>query len=151
MASHYDESYPYIGSIVHTLDSLTRPWSFANGGAFQLPLPALKISGVDDFVGLPASVAQAKAIISVCSQAPYGRGKKTKNTWQLDPTHFTIMNPKWNSRIKRLATVVKRELGCDPSLNVRCELYKFLLYEQGSLFKVFVICNFNYNRLMLSA
>ena len=145
MARHYAETYPYIRSIVHTLNSVTRPGSFANGGAFQLPLPALKINGVDGVVGIPANDAQAKAIIAVCSQAPYGRGEETivdtsvRNTWQLDPAHFTIMNPKWNTQIKNLTNVVERELGCDPSLNVRCELYKFLLYEQGSFFKVFRI------------
>ena len=137
--------YPYIRSIVNTLNSVTRPGSFANGGTFQLPLPALKINGVDGVVRLPASDAQAKAIIAVCSQAPYGRGEETivdtsvRNTWQLDPAHFTIMNPEWNSGIKNLTAVVERELGCDPTLNVRCELYKFLLYEQGSFFKVFRI------------
>ena len=141
MAGHHAESYPYIRSLVEHLNSV-RPGSFANGGAFQLPLPALKINGVEGVVGLPASDAQAKAIMAVCSQASYGRGEETivdtsvRNTWQLDPAHFTIMNPKWNTGIKNLTTVVERELGCDPSLNVRCELSKFLLYEQGSFFKV---------------
>ena len=145
MAGHHAESYPYIRSIVKSLNSVTRPGSFANGGAFQLPLPALKINGVEGVVGLPASDAQAKAIMAVCSQASYGRGEETivdtsvRNTWQLDPAHFTIMNPKWNTQIKNLTTVVERELGCDPSLNVRCELYEFLLYEKGSFFKVFRI------------
>ena len=147
MAAH---RYPYIRSIVQTLNSVTRPGSFANGGAFQLPLPALKITGVDGVVRLPVSDAQAKAIIAVCSQAPYGRGEETivdtsvRNTWQLDPAHFTIMNPEWNSAIKSLAAVVERELGCDPSLNVCCELHKFLLYEQGSFFKVFRMYHMNY-------
>ena len=146
IAHRHANSYPYIRSIVKTLNSVARPGSFANGGTFQLPLPlpALKINGVDGLVGLPASDAQAKAIISVCSRAPYGRGEETivdtsvRNTWQLDPAHFTIMNPEWNTGIKKLTEVVERELGCDPSLNVHCELYKFLLYEQGSFFKVLV-------------
>ena len=60
------------------------------------------------------------------------------NTWQLDPAQFTIMNPEWNSGITNLADVVERELGCDPSLDFHYELYKFLLYEQGSFFKVHV-------------
>ena len=146
MSRHYAESYPYIRSIVHTLNSVARLGSFANGGAFQLPLPALKINGVDGFVGLPANIAQAKAIISVCSQAPYGRGEETSsvrpNTWQLDPAQFTIMNPEWDSGITNLADVVERELGCDPSLDFHYELYKFLLYEQGSFFKVHVDLEF---------
>ena len=66
--------YPYIHSLVNTLNSVTRPGSFANGGMFQLSLPALKINGVD---GVVTSVTQAKAIIVVCSQVPYGRGEET--------------------------------------------------------------------------
>ena len=50
-------------------------------------------------MGLPASNTQSKAVIEVCLQAPYGRGEETildtsaRNTWQLDPAHFTIMDP----------------------------------------------------------
>ena len=54
--------YPYIRSLVITLNSVTRPGSFAKGGMFQLPLPALIINGVDGVVRFPASIAQAKAI-----------------------------------------------------------------------------------------
>lgn len=136
------ESYPYIRTIIDTLNSVKRPGSFANGGPFKFPPPALKINGVDGFVGLPVGECQARAIVAVCTQAPYGRGQETivdrsvRSTWQLDPSQIVIMNPQWNSHIESLAAVVKRELGCDPTLKVKCELYKFLLYEQGSFFKV---------------
>ena len=136
------ESYPYIGSIVDTLDSVTRPGSFASGGMFQFPPPALKINGIEGFVGVPIYEFQAKAIIAVCAQAPFGRGQETivdttvRNTWELDPSQFTIASPQWKSHVESLADEVQRELGCDPKLKVKCELYKFLLYEQGSFFKV---------------
>ena len=136
------KDYPYIRSIVESLNSLTRADSFANGGRYQFPLPALKINNVEGIVGLPVCEYEAKKIKAVCSQAPYGRGQETvvdttvRNTWQLEPSQFTIMNAQWDSRIESLAAVVKKELGCDPALNVRCELYKFLLYQQGNFFKV---------------
>ena len=135
--------YPYISSIVNTLDSVTRLGSFASGGPLLLPLPVLKFNKVESIARLPVSERKAKEIKAVCSQAPYGLGQETivdttvRNTWQLDPSQFTIMNPQWDSHMEKLAAVVKDELGCDPALNVRCELYKFLLYEQGSFFKVF--------------
>ncbi len=128
----------YIDSIVGSLKSVKRPGYFACAGPAQLPLPALKVDGVDGFVGLPVSDAQAKAIVAKFAQAPYGRDEETiidtsvRNTWQLDPTKFSITNPEWDSRLKDLAAVVKTELGCDESLGVSCQLYKLLLYEQGS-------------------
>ena len=137
-----ESHHPYIRSIVKTLNSLDRPGSFASGGQFQFPLPALKINGVEGYVGLPVCEFQAKAIMSVCTQAPFGKGPETvvdrsvRNTWELNPSQFTIADPQWSSRLKNLAAVVKKELGCDPKLKVKCDLYKFLLYEQGSFFKV---------------
>ena len=137
-----ESRYPYIRSIVQTIKSVDRPGSFASGGQFRFSPPALKINGVRGYVGLPVGECQARVIIAVCSQAPYGRGQETvvdrsvRSTWELDPSQFTINNPQWSSQLESLAAVVKKELGCDPKLSVKCELYKFLLYEQGSFFKV---------------
>ena len=36
------ENYPYIRSIVDTLNSVSIPGSFASGGSFQFSAPALK-------------------------------------------------------------------------------------------------------------
>ena len=136
------ENYPYIRSIVDTLNSVAIPGYFASGGPFRFPPPALKINGVEGYVGLPVGKLQAKAIIAACAQAPFGRGQETivdttvRNTWELDPSQFTITNPQWDSHLENLAAVVKKELGCDPKLSVKCELYKFLLYKQGIFFKV---------------
>ena len=136
------EDYPYIRSIADTLSSVTIPGSFASGGPFQISPPALKVNEVEGYLVVPVCEYQAKAIKAVCAQAPFGRGQETivdttvRNTWELDPSQFTITNPQWNSQLENLAAVVKKELGCDPKLNVKCELYKFLLCEQGSFFKV---------------
>ena len=69
------QRYPYIQSIVDTINSLGIPGSFASGGQFQFPLPALKIYGVEGYVGFPVCNCQAKAMIAVCAQAPFGRGQ----------------------------------------------------------------------------
>ncbi len=132
----------YMKSIIGSLKSVKRPGYFACGSEVQLPLPGLKVDGVDGFVGLPVCDAQARAIIERCSQAPYGRGEETivdtsvRNTWQLDPSMFSISHPEWSAQLKELAGVVRKELGCDESLEVCCQLYKLLLYERGSFFKV---------------
>lgn len=136
----------YIRSIVETLGSVKRPGYFACGGSVELPMPVLRVDGVEGVVGLPLGRASAKEIIEKCSQAPYGRGEETivdtavRNTWQLDPSKFSVNNPEWDARLKELVSgVVKSDLGCDESLGVSCELYKFLLYEKGSFFKVIIL------------
>ncbi len=59
-----------------------------------------------------------------------------RRTWQLSPTQFTINNTQWTELLETLLKKVKDELGCDPNMMVTGELYKLLLYEPGSFFKV---------------
>ena len=132
----------YIDNVVECLQSVENPGDFACGGSIFLPLPALRVHGVDELVGLPISTSQAKAIIEQCSQAPYGRGEETivdtavRNTWQLNPSKFTILNPEWEQRLDALLSQVKEELGCASTASVTYQLYKLLLYEKGGFFKV---------------
>ena len=74
-------------------------------------------------------------------RAPYGKGmetvidEKVRKTWQLNPSNFSINNAKWESCIKELVDNVGQKLGFDGKC-VEARLYKFLLYEEGSHFKV---------------
>ena len=108
-----------------------------------MPLPLLSLNnGPNEFIGLPLSETQAKAIINAATQAPFGRGEDTvvdtsvRRTWQLDPTDFSIGNAQWTEQLQELLIKVKADLGCDASKQVCCELYKLLLYEPGGMFKV---------------
>ena len=68
---------PYINDLVECLQSVENPGDFACGGSISLPLPALRIAGLNDLLGLPLSGLQARAVIEQCCQAPYGRGEQT--------------------------------------------------------------------------
>ena len=133
---------PYYRSIVDTLKSVKRPGLYAAGGEIVMPLPAIKLVGEPDMIlGLPLCEAQAKQLIELASRAPFGRGEQTivdtsvRSTWQLNPTQLSITN-QWEKRLQLLLPRVKTELGCDPKMNVTCQLYKLLLYEPGGHFKV---------------
>ena len=132
----------YVDGIVQCLKSVEKPGDFACGGSVSLPLPALHVDGVDGILGLPIGRLEAKAVIEQCSQAPYGRGEQTiidtavRNTWQLNPSKVTILNPEWEQRLKCLVSHVKEELGCPSTASVACKFYKLLLYEEGGFFKV---------------
>ena len=134
---------PYHRSIVDALKSVKRPGYYAAGGEVAMPLPAISFNGDPDTVlGLPICVGQAKHLIELASRAPFGRGEQTiidtsvRCTWQLNPTQFSITNPRWEESLQQLLDKVKTELGCDTKMKVMCELYKLLLYEQGGFFKV---------------
>ena len=138
----------YCSSIYKNLQSLRRPASsYATGGKTSLPLPCLSVKGMTDPVlSLPLTISQAKDIISVASQAPFGRGEETivdtsvRCTWQLDPEQFTIKSLDWTTKLHELVTRIQEDLSCGS--NVSCELYKLLLYEPGGFFKV--MCSSNY-------
>ena len=138
----HDDAHPYIDNLVECLQSVENPGDFACGGSFSLPLPALRIHGVGDLVGLPICSSQARAVIEQCSQAPFGRKEETivdtavRNTWQLNPAQFDILNPEWEQRLSGLVSQVKEELGCGTTACITCQLYKLLLYEEGGFFKV---------------
>jgi hypothetical protein len=91
-------------------------------------------------VDLPLNSADAKRIASVASQAPFGHGDKTvvdkgvRDTWEIDASSITFANPAWNEWLHSDALPwVYRELGLTNTKNIpRCELYKLLLYQEGS-------------------
>lgn len=71
--------------------------SFAFQKSYQdFPNPCLSVEGLGQ-IGLPLSSRDAKALITECSQAPFGQGTKTivdttvRKTWQLDASKVSDM------------------------------------------------------------
>lgn len=60
--------------------------------------------------------------------------KKVRNTYQLAPEHFKLSNPNWEKDLDVITTEVCEGLGVDSHLKVEAQLYKLLLYEEGSFF-----------------
>jgi hypothetical protein len=91
-------------------------------------------------VGLPLSERDAKAIIPHASLAPFGYGERTvvdkdvQDTWEIEPSKLSFLNPEWEDLLTNTVCLeVCKSLGvpignCPPKM----ELYKLLLYEQGS-------------------
>lgn len=55
-----------------------------------------------------------------------------RDTWELNPSQFRIANPAWQRFLDRLLVDASKELGL---ADVKVELYKLLLYSEGSFFK----------------
>lgn len=117
--------------------------AFAYGNTITAPAnPGLFIEGHGN-VGLPLSKNDANVIISKSKQSPYGKGARTivdtavRKSFELNPSQFALQNLKWEEEtIKELLGKVYLELNLSCGLeNVKAELYKLLLYQEGAFFK----------------
>ena len=92
-------------------------------------------------IGFPLATVQAKQIIDVCHQAPFGRGRATvvdesvRKTWELNPDQFKVDAPEWTARLRQVTDRVGQELASMPANSIKASLYKLLLYEEGAHFK----------------
>ena len=90
-------------------------------------LPTLLDLNVKDYgpVSLPLVEAQAKELINVCQQAPYGRNMDTlvdtnvRDSYQLDPEQVEIRHPEWGTKLQVLVDRVGKALGCQDKIEVR--------------------------------
>ena len=137
-----DDEVDLATGLCEALDDIKVSATFACSKAIKMtavePLD-IEVNGVGP-VKLPLSEEQAKQLIVQSRQAPFGRGCDTivdtsiRNTWELDPSLFTIRNiRKWDAVIRVLVRNVKKELGVQGPITA--SLYKMLIYEKGAMFK----------------
>ena len=124
--------------LLESVAKIDRPAEFCTSGQCPSTLPGLYVEKLGD-IGLPLSVAEAKRLIKVCKQAPYGKGTETvvdtkvRKVWELDPEHFSLKNPKWEAMLDLILCEVENRLGLPTQILAAC-LYKLLVYEKGSFF-----------------
>ncbi|KAL9011740.1 MAG: hypothetical protein Q9180_009164, partial [Flavoplaca navasiana] len=128
-------------ALEETLSSLETIGSFATSGKVPGDVSTgLSIDGIGR-IAFPLIEHQAKQMIDVCHQAPFGKGSETvfdesvRKTWELNPNRFDLVNPTWTSTLRELLDIVSNKLGCDPDVSVEAHLHKLLLYEDGAHFK----------------
>ena len=106
-------------------------------GTLPPVLPGLEVEGAGP-IGLPVSAEEARRLIAVADQAPYGRGTETivdtdvRRVWQIEPSRFALRNPGWEAQMAEIVAAVRQRFAIDGE--VRHELYKLLIYETGSFF-----------------
>ncbi|PBK76291.1 hypothetical protein ARMSODRAFT_874745 [Armillaria solidipes] len=104
----------------------------------QTPAPNLVIDGIGP-ISLPLSTRDARLIISNASRAPYGHNQETivntnvRDTWEVNASRITL-RPGWQAFVEgTILPSVLQKLGMQVT-TPRCELYKLLLYQEGSHF-----------------
>lgn len=110
---------------------------FVASGTLTPVLPGLEVEGAGP-IGLPVSAEEARRLIAVADQAPYGRGTETivdtdvRRVWHIEPSRFALRNPGWEAQIEEIVSAVRQRFAIGGK--VRHELYKLLVYEAGSFF-----------------
>ena len=119
------------------LSTLRRPGDFFASGTIELMAPLLEVAGVGP-VALPLLPVQAEQLVAVAERAPYGRGEETlvdtavRRTWQIGADQVRIQGKHWTRTVDSILARVAEGLGVDEP--VAAELYKLLVYDQGSFF-----------------
>lgn len=123
--------------LAHILQSVRRPGDFYVTGKSGIFAPNLEVTGVGS-ISLPLLPLQAKELIAVAEQAPYGRGGETvvdtavRRTWQIGLEHLRIGGRHWVESLSAIVTRAAAGLGVmEP---VTAELYKLLIYESDGFF-----------------
>jgi hypothetical protein len=115
------------------LDSLGESARFATSGAVAPVLPGLDVKGVGS-IGTPVTEEDARRLIAVATQAPYGRGEETivdtdvRRVWQIEPSRFSLRNAEWNAHVEAIVADVKEEFGIPRKVNAH--LYKLLICQR---------------------
>lgn len=119
------------------LKTVQCPGDFYATGALDIFMPQLEVKGVGR-ISFPLLPIQAEQLITVAEQAPYGRGQETlvdtqvRRTWQIDAGQLTLGGKHWQQEIDTI--VQKCAAGLGVSGQVSAELYKLLVYDEGSFF-----------------
>ena len=119
------------------LSTVRTPGDFCTAGTRAMPLPGLVVEGVGP-IALPLLQVQADQLIAIAERAPFGRGEETlvdtevRRTWQIAPERVRIDGRHWAQGLEAIVEQVRSGLGVTGT--VVAELYKLLVYDQGSFF-----------------
>ena len=123
--------------LAEVLGTVRRPGDFFVSGTAEMPAPRLEVEGVG-IVALPLLEMQARQLIAIAKRAPFGRGPDTivdtsvRRTWQIGAENVRIGGKHWAQTLAGILDRVATGLGvAEP---VSAELYKLLVYDEGSFF-----------------
>lgn len=124
-------------ALADLLQTVQTPGEFYAAGNCPMHLPLIEVDGVGP-IALPLLPAQAAQLIATAERAPYGRSGETlvdtavRRTWQIGADRVRITGRHWP---EMLASIVERAgTGLGAGAGVASELYKMLIYDEGSFF-----------------
>jgi predicted 2-oxoglutarate/Fe(II)-dependent dioxygenase YbiX len=127
-----------MNELIPLMDKVKTSGTFSVSGTLPSIPPGLKVKGVGN-IALPLLEQQAKSLIKLSQQAPFGHGEETivdtnvRNSWQIAAEDFELTNPQWEESLKEAIDQIGKQLGLD-DCKIEFEQYKLLVYEEGSFF-----------------
>ena len=124
-------------ALAAVLQTVRTPGDFYAAGHCALHVPLIEVDGVGP-IALPLLPAQAAQLIAVAERAPYGRGGETlvdtavRRTWQIGADRVRIAGKHWTAMLD--SVVERAAAGLGAGAGVVAELYKLLVYDEGSFF-----------------
>ena len=128
---------PIAEELAALLSTVRTPGDFCVAGTSELLLPRLTVDGVGP-IAFPLLATQAEQLIAVAQRAPYGRGGETlvdttvRRTWQIATDRVRIEGKTWARTLE--SVVLRAAAGLGVTEPVAAELYKLLIYDEGSHF-----------------
>jgi predicted 2-oxoglutarate/Fe(II)-dependent dioxygenase YbiX len=123
--------------LAEILSTVVRPGDFYATGTTEVYAPGLEVEGVG-VIALPLLPAQAAQLIAVAERAPYGRGEETlvdtevRRVWQIRANQVRLQGRNWARSLEAIVAQAAEGLGV--SGPVAADLYKLLIYDEGSFF-----------------
>ncbi|KAA8646830.1 2OG-Fe(II) oxygenase [Aspergillus tanneri] len=129
------------GDIISALELIKSTGSILTSGNLNSGVnPGLYVPS-SGLIRLPISPEDAQSMIQSCHMSPYGKGTETlvdesvRKCWQLASNEFSLRNPLWRAQMGVLVSQAVAGLGLKAdSPEVKAELYKLLIYEEGAFF-----------------
>lgn len=124
-------------ALAAVLQTVRTPGDFYAAGHCALYVPMIEVDGAGP-IALPLLPAQAAQLIGVAERAPYGRGGETlvdmavRRTWQIGADRVRIAGKHWTAMLD--SVVERAAAGLGAGAGVIAELYKLLVYDEGSFF-----------------
>ena len=124
-------------ALAAALQDVRTPGDFYATGHCALHVPLIEVDGAGP-IALPLLPAQAAQLIAVAECAPYGRGGQTlvdtavRRTWQIGADRVRIAGTHWTAMMD--SVVERAAAGLGAGDGVVAELYKLLVYDEGSFF-----------------
>ena len=129
-----------MNELIALLNNVKTSGTFSVSGELPSYPPGLTVKGLGP-IALPFLAQQARSLITLSQQAPYGRGEETivdtnvRNVWQIGAEDFELTNPQWIESLQDSIDQIGKQLGLE-GCKIEFEPYKLLIYEEGSFFTV---------------
>jgi predicted 2-oxoglutarate/Fe(II)-dependent dioxygenase YbiX len=127
-----------MNEFINLMEKVESSGAFSVGGTLPPIPPGLKVKGLGQ-VALPVLEHQAKALIELSQQSPFGRGEETitdtnvRNSWQISVDDFEFTNPQWEKSLAEAIQQMGENLGLY-GCKIEFKPYKLLIYQKGSFF-----------------